>query len=118
MYLSKGFLEYNDDYTRLVLRIDQQIVDYYFSLIPDYKNVIRQRWDAHITVVRTGRDIVINKEYWKKHNEVIEYNYDGIIRFGKVYYWIDAYSDNLNIIRQELGLPIRERYHFTIGNVK
>lgn len=129
MYESTGILEYNDDYTRLVLRIDQAIADYYLSLIPKYRNVIRQRHDAHITIVRSGRDIIVNKECWKKYDKsIIKYYYDGIIRHGKIYYWMDAYSVELEDIRLELGLELynfddkvseyRKRFHFTIGNVK
>lgn len=46
MYESFGVLEYSNN-DRLVLKIDQEIANYYLSLIPKYKNVIRQRHNAH-----------------------------------------------------------------------
>lgn len=82
-----------------------------------------------LTVVRTGRDIVINKEYWGKYDKkLIKYYYDGVIHHCKVYYWLDAYSVELEEMRLELGLDLynfgqqpdyyRKRFHFTLGNVK
>jgi hypothetical protein len=113
---------------RLVAEADQGLSDFYRSLIPRYKGVRRQRYGAHISVVR--HEIPLNLDAWGKHDgEEIEFWYDNEIKWGKVYYWLNCFSKKLEEVRTELGLPVSSEYtrppdswvkcfHLTLGNVK
>jgi hypothetical protein len=130
LYDSKGILRYSivDIGYRLIVEVDQGISEYYRSLIPKYKDVRGQRYRAHISVVR--KEVPPRLENWGKYNgEEVEFCYNSCVRWGTVYYWLDAYSKRLEEIRVELGLPISSEYtrppdsfekvfHITIGNRK
>lgn len=129
-YEAQGILNYKvvDVGYRLVVDIEQDICEYYRSLIPKYKGVKGQRHKAHISVVR--HEIPINLEAWGKYQgEEIDFIYDNDIKWGTVYYWLNCFSKRLEEIRTELGLPVSSPYtrppesflkcfHTTIGNAK
>jgi hypothetical protein len=124
LYTSSGILRYSENPYKAVLEIDQGIVDYYRWFIPRSISLNRQKYRAHISVVRNENDF--NKELWGKYEgKEIEFQYSNVICSGYVYYWINAYSDELSRIRLELGLsedtnlPEFERcFHITLGNIK
>lgn len=113
---------------KLVAEIDRDIGDYYFRLIPLYKNVNRQMYAPHISVVR--HETPVNLEHWGKYEgQEIEFTYSNRIHHGKVYYWLNAFSKRLEEIRLELGLPVSSQYtrppdgfvkcfHITLANIK
>ena len=51
LYKSIGTLQYSKDW-RLVLKVDQDLADYYRAMIPKFHTNQRPRWAAHVTVVR------------------------------------------------------------------
>jgi hypothetical protein len=53
MFSSTGNLHYGPG-IRIIVSIDQGIVDYYRNLIPKHYSVQPQKYGAHVTVVRTG----------------------------------------------------------------
>lgn len=122
-----GILNYEYNY-KLALYVDQEIVNYYKSLIPKYFHVNKPRWPAHITVVRN--EVPLNLLNWCKHeNKEIAFKYSPFINRGKIYYWLNAFSKELEEIRIELGLPVYSQYslppegyikcfHITIANDK
>lgn len=130
LYESKGIFKYSivDIGYRLVIEADQGLADYYRKLIPKYKEVQRQKYHAHISVVR--HEVPINLEIWGKYeNQEVEFVYDSDIKYGKVYYWLNVFSKKLEEVRTELGLPVSSQYtlppsgyikcfHLTIGNSK
>lgn len=130
LYKSIGTLSYSiaEVGYRLVLETDQNIADFYRTLIPKYKCVKRQKYNAHISVVR--HEIPLILENWGKYQDKeIEFFYDNQIKFGKIYFWLNCFSKELEYIRKELGLPVSSEYtrppdtyekvfHMTIGNVK
>lgn len=130
LYRATGFLKYSIDNSgyKLIAEIEQDLADYYRSLIPKYLYVNRQRYHAHISIVR--REDPPNKEFWGKYqDEEIEFLYDPDIKRGKVYYWLNCFCKRLEEIRIELGLPVSSPYtrppdgfykcfHVSIGNVK
>lgn len=131
MYKSNGKLKYdNSNGYRLTVEVNQQLSDYYYSLIPKYYKVNRPRWMAHVTVVRAEKEIPIHLTHWGKYNnEIIEFQYDPYIHFGGGYYWLNILCKRLEEIRHELGLSIVSQYtrppagfskyfHCTIGNIK
>lgn len=111
MFTSRGIVKYDTKKGyRATVEIDQQLADYYFSLIPKYHRVIRPRYAAHITLVRPEIEIPTNLEYWEKYqNESVEFLYSNEITNDKGFYWIFAWSKRLEKIRNELGLFVGHR---------
>lgn len=108
---------------RVIAEVDQGLSEYYRSLIPKYLNVKPQKYKAHITIVRTGIETPLNMEYWgKREGERIRFTYEPVVQHDERYFWLNAQSDDIGKIRQELGLPVyrnnRNEYHITIANVK
>lgn len=108
---------------RAIAEIDQELSDYYRSLIPKYYNVKPQKYKSHITIVRTAIENPPNMEYWGKYeNQYINFSYSPVIHNDGTYFWLNAYSADIEKIREELGLPkyrlARNEYHITIANLK
>jgi len=108
---------------RMIAEVDQELSEYYRSLIPKYYNVKPQRYKCHITIVRTGIETPTNMEFWGKYqDQKISFSYSPIIQNDGTYFWLDAYSSDIEKIREELGLPKyrkdRKEYHITIANIK
>lgn len=130
LYEAQGILRYSivDVGYKLIVEVDQGIADFYRSLIPKARYVQRQMYPAHISVVR--KEEPPSLEAWGKYEgEEIDFWYDNEIKWGQVYYWINAFSEKLEKIRTELGLPVSSQYtrppgswikcfHITIGNTK
>ena len=131
IYPATGILHYSRGEHggyRLVLNVDQQISEYYRSLIPKYISINKQRYNAHISVVR--KETPIHLDFWGKYDgQEVEYFYSPIVHFGKVYCWLNVFSQRLEEIRLELGLPVSSEYtlppegfvkcfHMTLGNMK
>jgi hypothetical protein len=122
MHKSTGILRYGPD-IRAIVEIDRNIGKYYRSLIPKYCFVRVPMYHPHITVVRLKKESPSNLVNWGKYEgELIEFEYSGIIKFDGKYYYLDAYSDRIGKIREELGLSFYrmgfDSYHITIGNAK
>ena len=127
MFQASGRIEYSER-SRVVAWVDDELSRYYRSLIPKAKYVQPQMYPAHITVVRSYPiEIVPNREPWGRHEgRIITFEYSGEICYEYPYYYLEAWSQDLNEIRIELGMtPFRIRgakmlncFHLTIGNVK
>lgn len=129
-----GQLKYFDN--KLIVQLDQGIVDFYLSLIPKSLRVTRQKYPAHISVVR--KQIPPNMEFWRKYeSETVPILYGNTIYNGQIYFWLNAFSLRLDEIRKELGFLInpdnpaenlegidrpdgdyQRIYHITLGNLK
>jgi len=122
-------IQYENDF-KLVAYINQEISDYYFSMIPSWKSANRQKYPAHITIIRSNRETPSRKELWGKYSGTkIDFYYQPYVHEGTVYYWINCFSEEMEEIRRELGLPVVEQFtdppagfaktfHSTIGNKK
>ena len=129
LYKSTGTLQYSKDW-RLVLKVDQDLADYYRALIPKYHTNQRPRWAAHVTVVRQEKETPVNKQHWWKYNNhKVEFTYSPIVHFDKIYYWINVWCTKLEDIRTELGMKVytpftlppsgfTKNFHCTIANQK
>ena len=129
MYSSKATIKYKNN-IQVVAELDQNISDYYRSLIPKYYYAKPQKAPAHITIVRKNKEIPTKMEFWGKHEgRIITFQYEPIIQTDGIYFWMNAYSSEIGYIRQELGLPQyrddrlyagiqRNEYHITIANTK
>lgn len=128
MYRGLGKITYDRSRSRIIAEIDGEIVRYYFSLIPLYKQVVTQAFKPHITIVRSPPKEVIPLEKreeckkWDKKGEIVRFIYDGVIHFRNPYFYLNVWSEDIKKIREELGLPqYRDGfrcYHITLGNVK
>lgn len=128
MFTSTGIIRYHDNPYKLVVDIDQEISNYYRSLLPKCIKPNRQRYEAHISVVR--KEIPINLQFWKKYEgEEVEFCYTNQVFFSDNYCWLNVFCIRLEEIRLELGLPVSSIYtlppegftkcfHSTIGNFK
>lgn len=131
MYNATGTLHYTIDdvvgYKLFVKLDDPNIAAYYRSLIPTYKCVTSQRYPPHISVVRY--ETPARLENWGKYeSNKIMFQYSNVIHYGKVYFWLNAFSKQLEDIRLELGLSLesitrppcsyKKVFHITIGNIK
>jgi hypothetical protein len=129
MYESIGILNYSG-INRLVLQIDQELADFYRSMIPKYLPTNRPRWAAHVTVVREHKEEVVKREAWGKYEgHQVPFFYSPIIECDNTYYWLNVFCVRLEEIRIELGLSAVSRYtlppsgfrkvfHTTIANSK
>ena len=114
---------------RLVVDVEKSFAAYYRALLPPSYLVQVPRWPPHITVVRMGRDVPKNLDVWGKyHGDEVVFEYDPTIQISKLYYWLNVWGDQLEGIREELGLEPRnqwtrppdgmECFHITIANKK
>ena len=127
MYLGTGRIEYSDR-SRVVAWVDEELSRYYRSLIPKARYVQPQMYPAHITVVRSYPiEIVPDRTAWGKYEgRAISFDYTGEVLYEYPYYYLEAWSQELNDIRTELGLPefriigarMLDCFHMTLGNVK
>lgn len=102
--------------------IDQEIVDYYYSLLPKSIGALKPGHPAHITVVReyevnefTNLDLLKCYENFPIN---FEYGPDLIYRVGP-HFIIDCHSVEMEDLRSKINLS-RLRYpfscfHFTVG---
>ena len=130
LYSSIGVFEYHlsDSNYKAIVRIDQEISNFYRALIPKWIQVAPQMYPAHISVVR--KEVPPNKDVWGKHaGEKIKFLYSPIIHHGEVYWWLNVFCKRLEEIRLELGLPVdslytrppdgmKKTFHMTLGNTK
>jgi hypothetical protein len=131
MFVSSGKLLYsNDGGYKLIVELEQDIANYYYSLIPKYYRIQKPRYKPHITVVRIGVEVPVNLQYWNKYHEnIITFRYGTEINYDNNYYWISVWSTELERIRRELGLSdssrflipptgFKKNFHCTIANTK
>lgn len=126
VFTSSGQLKYI--HTKLIVEVDQDIINFYRKLIPKYYYVKPQMYKAHISVVR--KEKVPNSKFWEKYEgKLIDFYYLNKVYNSETYWWLNCFSKELEDIREELGLPINEIYiqpiegfkktfHCTLGNTK
>jgi hypothetical protein len=129
LFESKAVVKYGPG-IKVVAEIDQEISNYYKNLIPKYYYAKSQAYPAHITIVRLNKENPTKMENWGKYEgKTILFSYDPIIQKDENYFWLNAYSEDIGNIREDLGLPRfrddswmggikRNEYHITIGNIK
>ena len=125
--LSIGTIKYSENPYKIIVEIDQAIADYYRSFIPKYFNVKRPKYSAHISVLR--KEDPKFKMFWNKYDgKNVSFEYENYIYNDETYYWLNAWSDELENIRKELGLmptsdityspDHKHKFDITIGNIK
>lgn len=128
-YESVGVLRYyTEPVLKLVVDVDQEVSEYYRSLMPKSIDKNPQKYAAHISVVR--HEVPPRMDLWGLHEgKDVRFTYENVVHEGSVYFWLNAFSSDLEKVRLELGLPVTSMYtlppegfvkcfHITIGNKK
>jgi len=132
LYKSTGRLHYRKEGNSVgvSVSVDQGMSEFYRSLIPKYLPSNRQKYPAHITVVRIHKERPKDMKFWGVHEgKQIDFSYSSYIHEGSLYWWLNAFSTELEEIRRELGLPVTSEYtrppegfakcfHITLSNKK
>jgi len=129
MYESIGKLTYDNEKRRAVVLVDDGIARFYRSLIPKSQKWLTPKYRTHITVVRTGIETVSDDLWGYGDGMEIPFTYDPHVWIGKKYIYLDAYSTELEDVRESLGLSrirmpnpsitdARKCFHITIANMK
>ena len=112
------------------LEIDPEIVDYARSLVPVTTTLNRTRFVPHITVVRSEPVVagILDLQVSRLHGRKVGFRYDPRVVPGDTYWWLRAWSLELESIRRGLQLPKlshwcrppdnEDCFHITIGNTK
>ena len=134
MFSSVGNLEFRlfDKYELVRVMIDDEIVNYYRSLLPKWIKANRSRHQPHISVIRN--EVIPNQNKWnhlkKSYPYWIEINfeYDNFIYEDGTYFWLQVRAPALERFRTDLGLPAHSAitrspdgqhdFHITLGNKK
>lgn len=127
MFTSIGTLVYSVNPYKLIVDVDNEIGNYYRSLIPKYLQVRKPMYSSHISIVRN--EVPSNLNMWGKYQGTqVSFEYEPFIYSGELYYWLNAYSSILEDVRIELGLSNlseytkspdgKHKFHITIGNLK
>lgn len=118
---SSGWLEYRDN--SCVLNIDPSITSFYRKLIPKHVGVKPQKYNPHITIIRSIE--IPNSNFHDKpyHGYYFDFYYNGKIFQSGSYFFIPCDSKWFRMIRKELGLNSyrfedTKQFHITIGNIK
>lgn len=126
MFNGTGRLIY-DPYARIkkdpwwmIVKTDEGIVQYYQNWIKQHYDVGFEKtvWGSHISAVR-GQEPPNKKDWGKYKNEEIPFTYTNKIYRAHWFYCVDAYSERLEQIREELGLPKLPKFgfHLTVGRL-
>lgn len=126
MHYSHGIIQYDEKGHWVKVLVDQDLVDYYYSLIPKYHRVILPRWMAHVSVVRPEDGVTDLSNWGKHHGEIARFVYDPTILYEKGFWWFNLWSVEMENIRRELDLSCKSRitipppgyvkcFHCTIG---
>lgn len=105
----------------IILKTDEGIVDYYKYWIKKQYDVSFEKtiWGSHISVNRGS--VPPNKGLWNKYaKERIPFEYTNrVYRVNDIFFCVDAYSERLEQIRLELGLPAQPNhgFHITIARL-
>ena len=128
MITSVGTLSYSTAGPhRLVVDVDPGLVGLYRALVPPYVRPARQKWPAHITVVRN--EPIARPERWLAYQgEAVTFEFDPVVVSDETYLWLNVRCPHLSGIREELGLsPLSamsrppdgsDFFHVTLGNFK
>lgn len=112
---------------KLTLVTDPGVAEFYRSLVPKTHKCQPGRFAPHVTVVRN--ELPPNMDKWGLYeNKKVQFEYESYAWYDGTYWWLDCYSEFLEQVREELGLPKYAKwnmppngkacFHMTIGNSK
>lgn len=75
-------------------------------------------WGAHSSILRGERPQDDLLHLWKKYDrQEIEFEYSHDVERAGNYFFIKIRSEFLTNIRKEFGLPIKWKFHMTVGRI-
>lgn len=104
-----------------ILELSKDFGDYYYSLIPKYKNAQKQKYLPHVTIVREFESRNSFFDYKLNENQKFCIDYSPQIWYAHPYFFLECWSPQIEQLRVDYGLrPYRfnDCYHITIGNTK
>ena len=116
---TKGTVQYRG--LSCVLELSKDFGDYYYSLIPKYKNAQKQKYNAHVTIVREFEQKSHLFSYQLCKNFEFSIDYDPTIWYAYPYFFLECFSPQIEQLRADYGLRpyrINDCYHITVGNTK
>lgn len=124
-FSGEGILKYSAEGEpfRLVAEVDQDLLEYYRWFIPKWVWNQKPGYRAHVSIVRNE---VIQPELshvWGKYaGKSISLWYSNFIKWDRKYIWVNVFSEEMEMIRLELGLtrsralnPNVGLFHMTLG---
>ncbi len=117
--LHEGFGVLNYRNGNLALELQDDFTAYYRWLFGNRDILLKPNFGSHITVTKG-----VNAS--KYQGEKVNFIYSHLIRVSgdttqdrsNIFYFLDAWSDELIKIRKELGLKTWFKFHITIGRVR
>lgn len=103
----------------MLVSCDQGIVDLYRWFLKKYglPTMPNKLWGPHISVIK--HEEPPSKHLWQKLDDEVEFRYSTNIRWDNdCHAWLDVYSPDLSLIRQEMGLRAKEWFHLTLGRLE
>lgn len=112
---------------KLTTVVDPGVAEFYRKLVPKHQKCQPGRYAPHVTVVRN--ELPTDMEKWGLYEgKEVVVEYDNIPKYDGTYWWLDCYSEFLEQVREDLGLPRYAKwnmppdgkacFHMTIGNSK
>ena len=138
LFSSTGYLKYQNE--RFIVSVDEDLSRYYISQIP--LKINKQKYAPHITVAKISKTELkklclsdIYKKFFPNQNiflnevsigKIIKFDYNHYIFNNEIYFWLNAYSDELNEFRSridslsDIWMPPdgSKCFHITLGNLK
>lgn len=107
-YASTGKLKYSDN-GWLVLDISNSIIRYYAWWVQklEWKKGSTPLHGGHVTIINPNYEDGRHSKFWKfRQGALIRFEYSSVIKTDdkREYFWLTIKSDDLILIRKELGL--------------
>lgn len=100
-----------------LLACDEQIIEFYRWILLKHgvKTMPNALWGPHISVIKGEEPKIMN--LWGVPSVPVEFWYTNSIRWHDRHAWLDVWSPQMSLIREDMGLPPKCFFHMTIGNI-
>lgn len=102
----------------MLVSCDRGVIDLYCWFLKKYGKTItpNRLWGPHISVIKHEEPPA--KHLWGNWTEPVNFRYSNHVRWDNgCHAWLDVYSPDLSLIRQEMGLRAKEWFHLTLGRL-
>ena len=126
MFVAQGRLRYTRNWA--YLEVDPELTNYYLWLLSaellgfryakhSLPKIQRPTWGGHISVVRK-EERHLCRDWDIARGQGLDFSYDNIFYTNGLHFWLDVESENLQLIRELLGLSSCNHLHLTIGSYR
>jgi hypothetical protein len=121
-FKSTGLLHYSKNPYKVWVDVDHELARFYRNLIPFKIN--KPKYSPHISVVRN--QIPLDLSLWAANEgKIVSFEYEPYIYNDELYYWINVFSEEIELIRIKLGIKPNNNstynksiFHITLANIK